>query len=490
MPTKTCCCVQPPPPEPLSCCRPIYNRCLNKTYVFSIKFTARYPCMNFFAAEQFYDCKSSNKRFSIPGNPETYEIVVRHTINKVPKISDRLFESGDGVFYSANNFGCFGEDYDPTNPNTWKNSVEFPPEAGWPFGSRCNCTGCDCYTVEPYASCNFGDDKLSDCECSSGQKNWIYGCPNGEIFSSPYGPEFLGTPAIPRCSNGFGAFADPTLLLAGSYPTNFWCACYEQYYLGRYSDQFVENDSPNPCTPPYTPPPGDPNCRPGCSATGADQNIANIADSYSIQFIPNPAYPEQLDENYLPKLQPELISFQYHCSKTARYYGNWTEIPRRGYNIDIKLALGYSNEFNCGTDEEPVYETLEFPLTIFTDPFTGIQYFFGGPTITAAFNRPSFESDPMNMCVPLSTQRYSQDCLPYYSTGYPGLCYNDTSYWDEYRQCLFGREKYVFTPDFFEPAWQNVIQYCPDTLNTEAPTTFFNQCQWFAFENTILVEEE
>jgi hypothetical protein len=443
--------------------------------------------MNGFAAEQFYDCKSSNKRFSIPGNPETYEIVVRHTINKVPKLQDTFITEVGPESGVARNWACSGEDFDPTNPDTWKNSVEFPPEAGWPFGSECNCTGCDCYTVEPYASCNFGDDKLSDCECSSGQKNWIYGCSNG-VFASPYGPEFLGTRGL-LCSDGFGGTSLPTLLLAGSYPTNFWCNCYQQYYLGRYTNQFVENDFPNPCTPPYTPPPGDPNCRPGCSATGADQNIANIADSYSIQFIPNPAYPEQLDENYVPKLQPELISFEYYCSKYARYYGNWSNIPRRGYNIDMSFAFGYANEFNCGTDDEPVYERLEFPLIITEDPLFGFRY-LTGPNITAAFNRPSFESDPMNMCVPLSTQRYSQDCLPYYSTGYSGLCYNDTSYWDEYRQCLFGREQYAFSPDFFNPDWANVFQYCPDTLDTYAPTTFFNQCQWFAFENTILVEEE
>lgn len=507
MPKKACCCKQPPPPSAESCCRPIYNGCLDKTYVFTVRFTARYPCMGLFYEDAFYQCNSSSRSFSIPGNPETYEIVVRHTISKTPKLYDDIYSVPGlnirqpvptnppppswcpGYYGVAERpWPCYGSNFDPTDPSTWNNIKTFPPNPSQPFGSQCDCTGCDCFTTEPYASCNFAEDKLKpECNCNIGQRSWTYRCPNGYQFDSAYGPEFIGTPNVQCPPDGFGnPGGTPSVISAGSYPTDFWNKCYREYYLGRYSNQFTEF---GPCPNPL--PGGTPTCLQFCSNTGADGNVANIPDSYSIQFVPNPAYPEQMDSNYTPKLEPELLNFNYTCTALKKYYSQ----PARdveGYTIQLNMAFGYRNEFNCGTESNPVYEILEFPLGLVTDPLFGISV-YTGPNISTAYNRPSFEDDPMNMCVPVTTQRYNQICSSGTYNFLP-LCGDSPIYWDEYRKCIFGRESWAFDAYTWyftgDPVAQLFANNCPNLLLGVGYDANFPQCNWFRIDETIVVEEE
>lgn len=335
---------------------------------------------------------------------------------------------------------------DPIQPDD-PNSLD----CGFCHNGSPNCTQfptnpCNCLTDATYSKCNFGASEL----LSDCQGNGTALCLNTD-----------------------------------------WGQCYQGYSLKNSNTSYQQIGS-------------------GCTFTHGESNIANIANSYSIQFIPDPNIPEQNLSSYVPRLQPELLTFRYNCTapfwpstggpgcnptlifnEQDYFYSNTPVVFSpyfNGYSILIEMGFGYDHEFICGYDAGiPIIERLSIPFQITVDDFIG-DTFYDGLHIVQVFNRQSLTTDPMNMCVPQSTKIYpisSNDCAS-------GRCTEEINYRDDYTNCVFGRESIVVgTPGFgFGFPVQNVKMpdYCGSiTFDPTVPYEVALHCQYVNFTNNISV---
>lgn len=371
----SCCCNRFPNPT-TSCCRPIYSGCVGKTYEFKFRVSVRMICPNFplvytgsGVPSKKYICQNNpNIQHDIMNNNlETFEFKIYYTITQpvdIAGLQTYLFPSeipGSGQGYSNQSFynsgACIG--IPPTTP-----CYNTPPSYGCslstpyyaqeciniPYGTLQPC----CSYNGPYTTCSFTEGYLRpDC---------------GDCVT----PYPINTPVT-----------DP------------WSACYSNYILKSVQPQYEEVGM-------------------GCKRIAGNANLVHNTTPI-ITFIPNPNYPEQLDPDYIPKIEPKVIEFNFLCKGDHKYdenldINNITEANSRYYARAI-LGFGYINTFNCGVDanNEIVNETLDLPyFTIinhgdsFEQPF---PWSYGnGLTLQLSYTRFSLNTDPMNSCIPVSSQ--------------------------------------------------------------------------------------
>lgn len=215
-------------------------------------------------------------------------------------------------------------------------------------------------------------------------------------------------------------------------------------------------------------------------------NIADIANSYTIQFIPDPAYPEQLDPDFVPSVEPIIVEFRAYCNGTQsaplntfdlnpdnpyiniyEYSGIPTSLyplKNSAHTIDIGLGFSYKKDFNCGNIEgtdSPIIETAEQPFsviklenlyyndydfaTLTLEPYYRVFYHVNGPYLKCRFDRRHQQNvDTMDMCFPESTQlRPHNGCSNALTAPGPYSNYvrprkspsSETFYKDDYTNC-------------------------------------------------------
>ena len=447
MPRKACCC-NVVPPETGSCCRPIYNGCIGKEYEFSFQFSAKYPCMNLNGNPATFECQNNSVLLNIPGNFETYEITCRYTIEKPAELRASPACIGPGnsnLTSNCGNWGCQGSGFNPIVPSTWKycSNLIF------------SCLKCNCYTNSNYSYCNFDAGKLkTSCNCDTGFIPFIYNCTTSGINVS----EIDGTNPAPCGEDGFGNIRPFTLIQTGnSKLLDLWSACYRFYEL-KQNDFGFSNFGPCGCT-----------FEPGSK---------NLLDSYTVQFIPDPNIPEQLNPNYEPKLRIDLINFSFQCSVDGTI--EYSSLP--GYNINFSLGIGYRANFNCGTTNNPVIEFLDIPFQICEDSFFGGIY-YDGLYIQGQYNRESFTTDPFDLCIPPSTTTYIKD-----NSG--GRCTQEILYKDSYTgesTGLIGKNG-IPSNDFGTIVPQPLMAgSCQYSFDPSLPDSLY--CDYLRFSNKILVSE-
>ena len=297
------------------------------------------------------------------------------------------------------------------------------------------------YRLSPYLRCNLAR-RGGQCTTIPGPAGPIIPC---ECYTDTYAKcNFSGAELAENCEGICG---------------RTFGQCYQGYILKEPSTGFNQG--------PF-----------GCNFSIGESNMVNIADSYSIQFIPDPNIPEQNEENYKPRLQPELLTFKYQC--TAAFFG-CSEFPPcqgqfifgepffqtvdlsapvnygayNGYSILIEMGFGYEHEFICGDNNGiPITQVLSIPFFIGEDSYFGLPY-YDGVYVKQTFQRRSLTNDPMDMCVPLSTQIYPYE---------PNSCFlscqsSEQKYKDEYTNCNMGFPSAAFgTPGYGLPF---PIEYYP-----------------------------
>lgn len=453
MPRKNCCC-NIVPPVVGSCCRPIYNGCIGKTYEFSFQFSVKYPCTKSNGSPMIYKCDNNNSiTYDIPGNFETYEITCLYTIERPAELR------GSPACISTDTCGswaCQGSGFDPNSPSTWKqceNLPTFPPVYTIP------CTKCDCYTSLNYSYCNFNADKLkTSCNCKTGLIPWIWDC--GYI---PYESYYTNV-TTPCGTDGFGNPRPFTVIQEGNEKLlDLWSACYRFYEIKQNDFGFTNF--------------GD--C--GCTF---DPGSKNLLDSYNVQFIPNPSIPEQNNPNYQPRIIIDLINFEFQCTQDGG--GAFNNFPPPGYDISFSLGIGYIQDFKCGgTTNNPVIEQLYIPFQICNDTIFGGSY-YDGLYIEGRFNRSSFTTDPFDLCIPPSTTSFVKN-----NSG--GRCtseifYSD-SYTNYYENSSIGNGGILYRND------TGIID-CPIKMGDVCDTNQWDPsipdsiyCNFLRFTNKILVSE-
>lgn len=445
MPKKACCC-QKPPQGTRSCCRPIYQGCVGNEYAFSLEFTASMPCYKREPVagleDAEYTCQSNPAiTHNITGSPETFLLTVYHTIQEPVALWDVAYYSyvDQPWLGSGTNYGCAGSGFDPNDPSTY-HEARVGSECDTFGGLDCySCLDCECQKNPLYSYCNFDESQLR---------------PNCDLVP-PNGLSFL------------------------------WNTCYKAYHLQKITRDFTSVDQ-------Y--PPQYPSCYTGCTFTPPDRNIRNLPDSFTFQFVPNPDYPEQMEEDYVPKLQPDLEYFYYNCRGKDQVIADPSRpldgsLDYTSYRIQLSITIGYEKTFNCSLDtENPVYETLSLPF-FYYETFFGFGTAFQGMRIEGTYDRNTLEDDPMDMCVPPSTYTephtscpnlLSNPCLD------PGIQY----YKDDYTICALpdgsavgsvGDENFQWFPEPGDPIY-TYDQYCPE------PTFGVYNCRHFQVPANITTE--
>tara|TARA_R110000868_G_scaffold4094_1_gene24949 strand:+ start:254 stop:1627 length:1374 start_codon:yes stop_codon:yes gene_type:complete len=456
MPRKNCCC-NIVPPVVGSCCRPIYNGCIGKTYEFSFQFSVKYPCTKSNGSPMIYKCDNNDSiTYDIPGNFETYEITCLYTIERPAELraSPACFTPPSLPSISCGSWACQGSGFDPKSPSTWRRCENDG------FGNyTIPCTRCDCYTSSNYSYCNFDTDKLkTSCNCNTGFIPFLYRCTlDGSIESA-----IDGSNPTPCGTDGFGNPRPFTLIQEGNEELlDLWSACYRFYEIKQNDFGFTNF---------------------GCGCT-FEPGSKNLLDSYNVQFIPNPSIPEQSNPNYQPRIIIDLINFEFQC--TADGGGPFNNFPPPGYDISFSLGIGYRQDFNCGgTTNNPVIETLYIPFKICEDFFGGVYY--DGLYIEGRFNRSSFTTDPFDLCIPPSTTTFVKN-----NSG--GRCTSEIFYSDSYTQWYenssIGSAGILYRND-------TGIVNCPVLMGDVCDTGAWDSsipdsvyCNFLRFTNKILVSE-
>jgi hypothetical protein len=464
MPRKKCCC-NVVPPVVGSCCRPIYNGCIGKTYEFSFQFSVKYPCTKSDGSPMIYKCDNNDSiTYDIPGNFETYEITCLYTIERPAELraAPACVRPGTlSISQTCGSWACQGPGFDPNSPSTWKICEPFGMN---PIIYSLFCTKCDCYISSNYSYCNFDADKLkTSCNCNTGFIPFVYECGGGggggggsvstlEASTAPCGTDVFGNPIsfiLEREGN--------------SQLLDLWSACYRSYEI-KQNDFGFTNFGPCGCT-----------FEPGSK---------NLLDSYNVQFIPNPSIPEQSNPNYQPRIIIDLIGFKFLCTQDGEGF-NFNN-PPPGYSISFSLGVGYRQDFNCGgTTNNPVIETLYIPFQICGDSFFGGAY-YDGLYIEGKFNRSSFTTDPFDLCIPPSTTSFVKN-----NSG--GRCTSEIFYSDSYtvwyENSTIGSAGFLYRND------SGVVD-CPvlmgdvcDTGGWDASLPDSVYCNFLRFTNKILVSE-
>lgn len=501
MPKKACCCT-PAPPEENSCCRPIYQGCVGKKYTFEVIFKAKYPCFknnpNGTFSEAQYRCLNNGSLHSIPGNAETFILTIEYEIAKPADIFTSGNDDGE-IRFCGLNYGCYQDRKYPDYPDSWQVKTYTVPGDGT-FGNMDTiypCIGCDCYTDPEYSICNFGENDLNAaCTCYSGFTYWLYDC------LSPYDAnQVIRTVPLPRprdpgediCGKDpFSGIPNPTVLVReGSASTKLWNQCYSYWRLRKASKEF----EPNTEYPPGT------GCYSGCTFKFGDDDISNIPQSYSFQFIPDPNILEQNNPNYEPRLQPDLLNFTVKCNKGP--LGFYNEYNRyTGYNIDLELGIGYKASFNCGNN---IIEILDIPFQRIFSPDDFINALYNdGIYVKQNYRRSSLTNDPMNSCVPKTSYNYPytvSSCingvLPRTSNNIIGRCpdpqtgISEILYKDEWNNCLYGPPIPVTGSEEF-----GLFTFGGDVKMQKSCDSGFievdwsNHCEYFNLTDDIIVDSD
>jgi hypothetical protein len=469
MPKKACCCTNVPV-EGGSCCRPIYNGCIGKRYNFSFRFTAKYPCFsNSAGSPMLYACPANtSKTYNIPGNPETFEVNVQYLITAPAEIRSYpgLFGTGNPTPFSTDNCGnmsCQSPSWDANNPSTWVYTSGYNPlnPTTWPLSN------CNCFSNITYSNCNFGSDKLRTiCGCDTGLIPFIYQCTGSGIsvtstlsLTSPCGPDVFGND-LPF-----------TIIQTGNSKIIYaWNSCYRNYILKKLDSNFQNTGSG------------------GCTFSPGDADISNIPSSYSIQFIPNAAIPEQNTGNYVPKLQPDLLNFNFQCDSTSTYpvIGG----PVQGYTIYMNMGFGYKSSFNCGTPTAPIIIPIDIPFQILEDQLFG-GTFYDGLFTSNYYNRQSITTDPFTICVPKSTTLSAHTGNPVQTQ-----CTSEILHKDNYTNFQLGNGNKVggsnsgFGVNCGDciPNPPRISNYCNETIDTSVQSNSVI-CNYVNFSNKITVTE-
>jgi hypothetical protein len=456
MPRKACCC-NIVPPVVGSCCRPIYNGCIGKTYEFSFQFSVKYPCTKPNGSPVIYECQNnSSLTYDIPGDFETYELTMQYTIQTPAELRAApacVGINNSGVIANCGSWACQGSGFNPTVPSTWKYCFE----SIFTF----SCTKCNCYTSSDYSYCNFDAGNLkTSCNCNTGFIPFIYRC----TVDGSEVPMLDGSNFAPCGTDGFGNIRAFTLIQEGnSQLIDLWSACYQFYEIKQNDFGFTDFGC-------------------GCTFEPGQRNfLANLVDTYSLQFIPNPNIPEQNNPNFETRTQPFLNSFEFYCDAN----GGGSALLPPGYNISIEIGVEYSHNFNCGgTPSNPAIEQLRIPFQICEDTFFGGLY-YDGLFIEAKFNRSSFTTDPFDLCIPPSTTSHVKN-----NSG--GRCTSEIFYSDSYTNFYengtIGNNGSI-SNDFDtlvpRPLIADICQTPP--FDASVPDSFY--CNFVRFTNKILVNE-
>lgn len=385
---SSCCCNDFPSPR-TSCCRPIYSGCVGKTYEFKFRVSVKMYCPNFppfhlgsNIVSGKYTCKNDSTIHHdiMNNNMETFEFTIRHTIDfptDTAGLQHYLFPSfipGSGInlnnsFYETD--GCGGANSSPCM------NYSGPPAHG-------------CISYGPaYALFRSSQDCLPVV-----WTNWVYPLPE-DACCGVIGP-------FTKCTFGEGELQSNC---GGCYPPEDhpWSGCYSNYILKSIEPTYV-SIGPYPVFDNL----GTEHIR--CERTGGNSNLLHNKVP-TITFIPNSSYPEQLDPNYEPKIIPMVRQFNFLCKGDHDYVppnSDSSYLGNRYYAI-AELGFGYQSKFNCGTntDNETVIETLNLPYFIHAnaDPFFDATY-SNGLSLFLAYTRFSLDSDPMNICIPTSSQNH------------------------------------------------------------------------------------
>jgi len=503
MPRKSCCCNSPPPTGG-SCCRPIYSGCVGKEYEFSVLMKIKYPCYktSTFVQKEFVCPNNPAIVYPIQNNLETFRLTVKYRITEpayqtVPAacavqynptrrcdecdtLSDPFFctnNCGDAEAHpitpvqsipcgGLNPFGvypfpvasgnlvttptsCLPQSFLPSNYLTW-------PLFGNPI------SGCDCFNGK-YPTCDFSELKPCD-QLNTGFLSGLYRCEG-----LPGDREYLPgqTPVCP--DDPFGNPTTVVIIREPVEPNFFHANCYNYWRLQKPNFGFIPYSSGI-----------------GCTITNhGEVDISNVADSYTIQFIPDPNVPEQNNPNYTPKIQPKLIFFQVLCNKIGAFNNDGFGIREEfltptnnnnndNYGIFLKMGFGYRAEFCCDTNPgsgggpNPLCNNIE----VVDIPFREFKNWFDG-TITSqgmrvfmAYGRSSLPNDPINLCIPTSTQNVPNlSCTPQ-------TCDTGSAYYDDYNACYKGNPTVGFSvsdpQDPFDPPNPNLWiynDYCDPIFN-------------------------
>lgn len=381
---SSCCCNDFPSPQ-TSCCRPIYSGCVGKTYEFKFRVSVKMYCPNFppfhlgsNIVSGKYTCQNdpSIQHNIMNNNMETFEFTIRHTIDfptDTAGLQNYLIPSpipGSGIpFYDTFPYGgC---------PNPISNPCGYGPQA----------VGCSEYLGPPRGA--------QDC-LPVVWTNLMYPFPE-DACCGVRGP-------FTKCTFGQSELRSSC---GDCYPTqsnpDMWGGCYSNYILKSIEPTYVSIG-------PY-PTPGNFGQSMRCERTGGNSNLLHNKIP-TITFIPNPSYPEQLDPNYEPKIVPIVRQFNFLCKGDHIYRPPNNATPNIGnrYYAIAELGFGYQSKFNCGTntDNETIIETLNLPyfIHVHDEDFLPSTTYSNGLSLTLAYTRFSLDSDPMNSCIPTSSQNH------------------------------------------------------------------------------------
>lgn len=478
--TKKGCCCGVTTPGYYNCCPPIGVNCVGKTINFQFEVTHRYFCpgkkpnsVDYFNDRgATYTC-ANGKKLPITNNPETWLITVSHTITQptqVP-ITSGEFETPDdyinssGGAWSFSNFACcpsvnvIGRDLASAYYDCLLNPSRPPPIS---FSGPQSEQGCLCATG-PKSLCNFVpkerceyyslatippiDNIYLRCYSKYALLNSLYASTTKEVQQQRR--QSTGEPLNPPIFDNICVW-DYTKVPTTNY------AAYWIYQFDRFAE-FSVNSAPARVENYFK--------------LGLDHNIAQ---NYSAQFIPNENYPEQLESTYEPITIPVIPFFSFRCDSllldpavnVEPELVNLNNSSGFIHKIHVQLGFSYSKKFNCGTQSNPIIETLEIPFKVieindniplpidyfegenfnpncFKDVINGIdppnpwyepcppskRYFYSAPVYYGNFSRQLQPSDKMTDCIPKSTQK-----VEYSSCKDP----NDLSlifYKDEYTNC-------------------------------------------------------
>lgn len=502
MPRKSCCCNTQPPPEG-SCCRPIYNGCVGRRYSFTTKVKVKYPCWkNFQFVQNTYECLNGVAEYPIQDNFETFELTVYYTIQRPVRQQQYIWPSPHTGSRSTNScscstelwngcdggrrWNCAGSNFNPMDGDTWPPRDCDPNSIGLPGTLSCQPAGdgCACRTGI-YSTCNFGDNNLKTCDtyCDSGAIAWSYKC-GGEL-------RFCDTEnqiPSPCGSDGFGNLYYPTDITPGEPPNNFWQGCYKGWLLESNSQ--LETDHEEYIIPFSFPP-----CA-CCTFNAPTSSLTEISDSYTFQFIPDPNILEQNDPDYIPKIQPNLLYFWVGCgafgSSELDTLGG-VGVNSSGYEVGMKLGFGYRAEFNCTSGQQQQgggqnIEVVDIPWKEYEDPFFGISS--QGPTVYMRYNRGRLPNDPMNSCLPVSSQNVLRTECPGLNTGFGPICEYGSLYIDDYNLCYFSGPIVRFRTSVYSEPFDPELtynNYCNPVVDPDGSVTW-PQCSHVIIDYRMDVE--
>jgi hypothetical protein len=291
------------------------------------------------------------------------------------------------------------------------------------------------------------------------------------------------------------------------FPPDYWRDCYRSWVFKTSYDTFQITTIPGS---------GGFSTQTICSIIPGDDNLAR-SHTTNIRFIPNPNNPEQLDPNYIPRVQPKIFGLKVLC---ARFY-DLPHVPdptfgqpESGYAamniINLEIGFGYRHTFNCGGDTQgnTVLETLNIPFNFI--PFAPNQplnnQFANGPFFSFNYGRLLNNNDSINACLSVSSKNilgpsiiqdfYNCNNQPIYSDEYSRTTYNYTMFSSQENAIQdsvlrrTGRGEMYPSCIFFDgpPLYDNINEfYCThcDEVNYYGSSP---QCEYIQAEPTIEVK--